>query len=200
MKLIAIAAITAVITATALSQDVIPQDQMEKVVPRLIERASDQENLPLKLDADAANAFGMKAKDYGVVVIPNKGLSKEQVTKLGKDPLALGQLWMKDLSPAIDSKPAPASKLRIVKITMKEDQADLPLLLLAMQKKDDKTELLVLSKDKEPLLRLPLTRTDFKQEGPLELDMRKLSDDLGIVDINIFGMFNAPLTVGLLSK
>lgn len=188
------------LTLTVSAQEVLTQEQLEKAVPRILERAADQENLQLKLDGDGAKAFGMKAKDHAAVIIPNKGLTAESFKKLDKEVLVLGQLWLARLAPAVDGKPVPNSSLRLVKFVEKEKEQNLPLQLLGVQKTGEKIELVVYAKGKEPLLRLPLTRTDFKQELPLELDMRKLSDDLGIIDINIFGQFNAGLTVGLLAE
>jgi len=184
----------------ALSQEVIPPEQLEKVVPRLIERASDQENLPLKVDGDAANAFGMSAKNHGALLIPNKGLSAEALQKPAKDVVVLGQLWMKDLSPAVEGKTVEADKLRLVKIALKEEEHQLPLLLLGVQKKDDRAELLVFGRGPEPLLTLPFKKINLKQEKPLELDMRRVSDDLGAVDVSVLGQFKAEITVGLLTR
>jgi hypothetical protein len=186
--------------ASLSAQEIIPADQLEKVVPRLIERASDQENLPLKVDGDAAGAFGMSAKNHGALLIPNKGLSADMFKNPGKETIVLGQLWMKDLSPAVEGKPAAADKLRLIKIVLKEEEHQLPLLLLGVRRQDDKAELLVYGRGSEPLLRLPMTKTDLKQEKPLELDMRKVSDDLGAVDVSILGQFKAEITVGLLAR
>jgi hypothetical protein len=142
----------------------------------------------------------MKAANYGVIIIPNKGFTADALQKAGKETLPVGQLWMARLAPAIEGKPAAADKLRMVRVTLKDEEHRLPLLLLGVRMADDKPELLVYAKGKEPLLRLPLTKTDFKQELPLEIDMRKLSEELGLIDINIAGRFNAGLQVGLLGQ
>ena len=56
-------------------------------------------------------------------------------------------------------------------------------------------ELVVFAKGKEPILTLPLAKTQRNQDMPLELNMRRGSTSFGILDIQILGQFEAELLV-----
>lgn len=180
----------------ARAQEPIAPEKLEKVVERLVERASDQENLPLPIKANTEKAVGMTIKDYGSVAIPARGLSKESLSKVGKEILPVGQLWLTKLVPMAEGKPLPNEKLRALKVSIKNKEHTVQLLLLGLRKKtDEKLELVVFAKGKEPVLRLPLNKTGRSQEMPVELDMRRGTDSFGIVDIQVLGQLEANLPV-----
>lgn len=178
------------------AQEPIVGDGLQKVVGRLMERASDQKNLPLPMEVNAERAAGMKIKGYGTVVLPAKGLSKEALSKAGKDVVPVGQLWMARLVPAANGMPLPNEMLRAIKVTIDQEESTLQLLMLGLRKKaDDGIELVLFAKGKDPVLTLPLRKTDRTQELPVELDMRSGTESLGLIDIYILGQFQAALPV-----
>lgn len=179
------------------AQELIPQEDLEKGVPRALARVADFDNLPIKTDADGAKAFGMKAKQYAAVVIPDKGLTKESLAKAGKEVVPVGQLWLIKLSPAVKDATTANDKLRLVTISVKDEDHRLSLLLLGARKAGEKDlELVIYAKAKEPLLTLPLKQSDTKQVLPLEIGLRQGTSSLGLVDINILGEYQAVLPVG----
>ncbi len=196
LRLITLLAI-ALLARQAAAQEIVPQEDLAKVVPRALARLADFDNLPLKTDAEGAKAFGMKIRNYAAVVIPDKGLTKEALAKASSQVLPIGQLWLSKLSPAVKDATTPNSRLRLVTLTIKEEDHRLPLLLLGVRKQaDNRLELVVYAKDKEPLLALPLTKAGTKQEFPLEIAMRQGTTTLGLIDINILGEYQATLPVG----
>jgi len=171
-------------------------EDLGKVVPQLISRAGDFDNPPLRTEVDGAKAFGMKAKQYVAVVIPDKRLTKESLAKAGKDIQPVGQLWLARLTPAINDSPAPNEKLRLVTITVKEEDHKVPLLLLGVRKEGEKgLELAIYAKGKEPLITLPLKKIEVGQADPLTLDMRQGTATLGLIDIKLLGLYEATLPV-----
>lgn len=193
-----ISTLALVLVAGAVSaQEVIPQEELAKAVPRALARVADFDNLPFKTDADGGKAFGMKAKQYAAVVIPEKGLTKAALAKAGKQILPVGQLWLVKLSPAVKDVPTPGDKLRLVTFSVKEEDYKLPLFLLGVRQQGERgMELVVYAKAKEPLLVLPLKKSEAKQDLPLEVSLREGTATLGMVDINLFGEYQAVLPVG----
>jgi hypothetical protein len=114
----------------ASAQEPIAQEKLEKVVQRLVERATDQENLPLAIEASAEKAVGMTIKDYGSVAIPDRGLTKESLLKVGKEIVPVGQLWMTNLVPMAEGKPLPNEKLRAIKVSIQNEAHTVQRLLL----------------------------------------------------------------------
>lgn len=181
----------------ATAQELIPQEDLEKGVPRALARVADFDNLPLKTDVDGAKAFGMKAKQYAAVVIPEKGLTKESLAKAGKEVVPVGQLWLVKLSPVVKDATTTNDKLCMVTISVKDEDLRLCLLLLGARKSGETgLELVIYAKAKEPLLTLPLKKSDTKQALPLEIGVREGTSSLGLVDINILSEYQAALSVG----
>ena len=60
-------------------------------------------------------------------------------------------------------------------------------------------ELVVLSKNKTPLLKAPLEKTDEKQELPVEFTATIEGNDRAILKMNLHGRYQAKLTLGVLT-
>lgn len=189
--------LTLALSASAVAaQEIIPQEDLGKVVPQLISRASDFDNLPLKTEVDGAKAFGMKAKQYAAVVIPDKRLTRETIAKAGKDIQPVGQLWLAKLTPAVNESATPDDKLRLVTITVKEEDHKVPLLLLGVRKDGEKgLELVIYAKGKEPLVTLPLKKIEAGQDESVTFDMRQGTATLGLIDLKLLGLYEATLPV-----
>lgn len=129
------------------------------------------------------------------MVIPDKKLSAEVLGKVGGDVTPIGHLWFRKISPHIDGKTTSNDKLRIVTVTADDQDHPLPLFLLGVRKKNDKLELVIFAKDKEPLLATPLEKIDRNQELPIELEGRKNDNDTGLLTLNVLGKYQAKVTV-----
>jgi hypothetical protein len=74
------------------------------------------------------------------------------------------------------------------------DSAKVPLCVTGVRKKDDKLELLVYGKGKEPILTLPLKAIDAKQQLPLEMEAEQ-GGNSGTVTLKILGKYKASFEV-----
>lgn len=189
----ALAFAASVVTA----QELVPQEDLDKGVPRALARVAEFDSLPIKTEANGAQAFGMKIQQYVAVVIPDKSLTKESLAKAGKEVVPVGQLWTIKLSPTVKDATTTNDKLRLVTISVKDEDYRLSLLLLGVRKSGEKDlELVIYAKAKEPLLTLPLKKSDARQVLPIEVGLRQGTSSLGLVDINILGHYQATLAVG----
>jgi len=181
----------------ASAQEPIPRDQVQKMSLRVARITSNFLDLQLKFEPDIEKAMGMLVKKFAAIVIPATDLTGLDLEKAGGSVVPLGQLWLVRLAPAKDVGVFPNDQLRLVTVTIKDEDHDLPLLLLGAGKNSEgKMELLVYARDKEPLLRLPLEKNDTKQEDPIELLMRPGGPSIGLLDIYVLGKYRATLPMG----
>jgi len=196
IRTITTAVALAVCTSLACAQDAIEPEKLQKVALRLMERASDQENLPLTMEVAVDKAVGKTIKEYGAVLLPAKSLSAEAISKEAHGIVPVGFLWLKGLVPASEGKPLANEKLREIKVVFEQEEHRVQLLLLGLQKKADAGfELVVLGKGKDAVLTLPLKEESREQGAPLDLDMRQGTESLGVIDVHIVGRYHAALPV-----
>jgi hypothetical protein len=186
------------LTGVALAQERVPQQEAQRYGKLFAEHAAKLEApAQVKVEPDPEKACAIRKEGVAALVMPDKMLSADALGKVGKDVVPVGQLWMRNMVPAVDGKAAANDKLRIVKVAVNNEDHPLPLSLLGVRKKGDGLELVIYGKDKEPLLALPLEKADAKQELPIELEGKKNDNDpaTGILTINLFGKYQAKLTV-----
>ncbi len=175
----------------ATAQELLSPEELQKFVPRFVERAADQENPPFKAAVDAAKSVGMKVKEYGAVILPAKDLSREALAKADKQIVPVGHLWMKKLAPAVSPE-----KLRVVSVHLDNADHSLVLFYLGMRTTDaGNAELVIFGKDKDPIATLPLTKIERSQDAPVGLHMQAGTASLGEIEINILGQYRARLAV-----
>lgn len=180
-----------------LAQERIPQEQAQKAAAMLAEHAAKLDGPQIKTEVDAQKPFGLQQGQRAAVIIPDKKLSEDALSKAGKDVVPLGQLWLRGLAPVADGKVLPNDKLRVVKVKADNQDHELPLCLLGVRKnKDGGLEMVVYGKDKEPLLSVPLKKMDVKQELPLELEAKRGDNETAQVLVSVLGKYQASLTVG----
>jgi hypothetical protein len=196
MKKLAAVAIVAVSIATTQAQERVPQRDAERLAKLFAAQAARLSDLQIKSEADSSKPFSVAKSDLGALVIPDRKLSEETLRKASKEVTPVGQLWLRNLTCVADGKPTPNDRLRLVTVTVKNEDHSLPFFLLGVRKKGDESlELLFYAKDKEPLLVLPVERVDAKQDLPIELEATKGDNDTGILTLTILGKFRAKLTV-----
>jgi hypothetical protein len=184
--------------AFVAAQEPLPAEQAQKIAAVLAEHAGKLTDAQVKTDVDAKKPYGVTKGELGAVVIPDKALTAEVLTKAGKDVVPLGQLWMRGLTPVVSGNATAADKLRIVEVKHKDDKHDLPLLLLGARSAKGKLELVVYAKDKEPLLVLPLETADHNQEQPIEFT-GKGEGESGTITLHVLGKYQAELPVAKLT-
>src|SRR5688572_2688809 len=89
----------------ATAQERIPDEEAKKIAEVLV-RAGEKSKAPLKVEADAARPYAKRKDDYGVLVLAAKGLDAKGIAGAKGDVAAVGQLWLKGLSPLVDERPA----------------------------------------------------------------------------------------------
>jgi hypothetical protein len=180
------------------AQERIEPEQARKYARLFVEKSAKEPNLQLKIDADPERPFGIKDGELGAMVIPDKKLSPETLTKANKEVSPLGQLWVRNLTIVVKDQALPNDKLRVVTITAKDGQEHpLPLFLLGVRRKaaDLDLELVVYGPGKEPLVIAPLQKTTGTQELPLELDGEKGDNNRGTLIVKVLGQYQAQLTL-----
>jgi len=195
--------LTAVVVALALAplglaQDRIPPQEAEQIAQLLAENAAKVDKPQLKTDVDAGKPFGLRKGGHGAMVLPDKKLTADLLAKAGKEVTPLGQLWFRQISPLQDGKVVAADKLRIITVNANGEDHHLPLFFLGVRKKaDEALELVVYAKDQEPLLVVPLTKSEGTQELPLELEAQKgEAEKTAVFTLKVLGKYQAKLSVG----
>lgn len=186
------------LTHRAAAQESIPTDEARKIARILIQASGDVSNAQLKAELDPEQPRGIKAGDAGLIVIPAAKLTAAAVAKAGKEPVAIGQLWLHQLVPAQDGSPVALSKLRTVTVTDKDKDKSANAQLYFLGVRDagaGKLELVVYALDKQPLLRVPLEIAEASQDSPIELQGRKSGEDAGVLTVNLLGKYKAELTL-----
>ncbi|MBI1916161.1 MAG: hypothetical protein HYS12_15720 [Planctomycetes bacterium] len=184
----------------ARAQERIPDEEARNIARQLIEAAK-KVKAPVAIDVDADKPYGKHKDEYGAMVLPDKNLSAERLAKAGKDEIVpIGQFWMRSLAPAVDGKVVPSKNLQMLTVTHNDKEYSLVLCYLGVRKgPKDALELVVLSKDKTPLLKAPLEKTDEKQELPVEFTASIEGNDRAHLKMSLLGRYRAKVTLGVLT-
>lgn len=177
------------------AQEVVPSEEAQKMAALLLKQTAKLDNLQFKAELDATKAFALKKEQVGALVIPSKKLSEEVLKKTGDKVTPVGQLWFRKLTVISKDQPIPNEKLRIVTITVRDEEHPVPLFLLGVRKKGSAAlELVFFAKEKEPLLCVPLKKVEVKQDLPVEME-GKGEDQKGTLTLNILGKYQASISV-----
>src|SRR5215510_12923070 len=139
----------------ARAQERIPDEEARPIARMLVETAAKKVKAPLATDADPDKPYGKHKDEYGAMVIPDKKFSAERLAKVGKDEvIPVGQFWMRGLGPTVEGKVVPSKNLQMLTVTHNDKEYNLVLCYLGVRKgAKDALELVVLSRDKTPLLK-----------------------------------------------
>jgi hypothetical protein len=149
---------------------------------------------PIPTDPDIKRPVVVKDGEYGGMALPECKISPETFAKAGKEPVAVGQLWLYRLSPLQDGRVVPVSSLKIVHVSAGSNEGDVALCALAVAKGEGGPELLIYGKSKEPVMRVPLKTTSGQQENPLEFSAER-RDDGGMLTLTFVGKYQASFMV-----
>jgi hypothetical protein len=184
----------------APAQERIPDEEARKLAKVLAVAATKKAKAPIATDADPDKAFGKRRDEHGGLFIPDKKLTAERLRKAGKDEVVpVGQCWLRNLAPVVDNKVLTSSKLQIVPVTYDGQEFNLAVCFLAARQGEKGLELLVYSKDKTPLLKLPLKKDEIKQELPVEFST-DVEDDRARLTMHLVGAYQTKLTVAPLTE
>ncbi len=184
----------------ARTQERIPDEEARNIARELIEAAK-KVKAPVATEVDPDKPYGKHKDEYGAMVLPDKNLSAERLAKVGKDAIVpIGQFWMRSLAPVVEDKVIPSKDLQMLKVTHNDKEYNLVLCYLGVRKgAKDALELVILSKDKTPLLKAPLEKTDEKQELPIEFTASIEGNDRAHLKISLLGRYRAKVTLGVLT-
>lgn len=195
MKAFAATLCLALFAGAAFGQERIAPDQAQRFAKLFADKTKNLDDLPIKVDLNPDQGTGLHHDRVGALVIPEKALTKDSLGSLKEKMAPVGQLWMRNLSPIANGKAIANSDLRLIMISIDNQDHSLPMFLLAVQKKGDGAELLIFAKDKKPVLTVPLEKIDTQQELPLDLEGKKGENDAGLLLLSLFGKYQAKIPI-----
>ena len=117
MKAMKLLPILVLISSFAVAQEIqqLSAEQAGKIARKVAEALGSPTDAPFAVDADAEKSAGIKgSSDVGLLAIPDRKLTAETLAGAGKTVSALGQLWMRNVIPAVNNAAPDAGKLRTV--------------------------------------------------------------------------------------
>jgi hypothetical protein len=193
-----IAFLTIAVSAFAQEVQSIPDEEAQKVARRIIASYGAPADAPFATDVDVANPSGIKGGDKaGLIALPDKKLTAEAVAATGKTITPAGQLWMHKIVPFVAGGAPEPAKLRTVEFGEGEQKRAVEVYYLGLVKTDDGAlELGLYAKDREPLVKVPLVKTDAAATATaIALSGHKEGDDKGVLVVTVFGSYKADITV-----
>ena len=175
-----------------------PAEQVAKIARVVAEALGSPSDVPFAVDADADKSAGIKGGgESGLVLIPDRKLTAETVANAGKEVTPLGQLWMRNVVPAVNNAAADPARLRTVNVRDGDREAKVEVYFLGVSKTEAGTvELGLYAKEKEPLVKIPLVKTDAAASTtPVALDGHKEGENTGVLVVTVFGSYKADVTV-----
>lgn len=172
-----------------------PREDSQKAALQLNNAVGKLNDAPFKLELDILNAFALKAGQAAILVVPVHSLKSRIETADDGDLIPAGQLWLHQVVPDHDGKPAAKDRLRLVEASEAGGEARIAMFHLAIQMRDSQSELLVYGIGPEPLINLPLRKMTVPQEAPIELDGKKRDETSGELSIYLGDHFEARMIV-----
>lgn len=200
MKAMKLIPILALISTIAVAQEIqqVSAEQAGKIARKVTEALGSPSDAPFAVNPDTEKSAGIKGSgEVGLLAIPDRRLTVETVAGAGKTTSALGQLWMRNVVPAVSNAAPDAGKLRTVTVHDGDKDAKVEVYFLGISKADGgEVELGLYAKDKEPLVKVPLVKTNAPPSAvPIALDGRKEGENTGVLVITVFGSYKADITV-----
>lgn len=150
---------------------------------------------PIATDVDPDQPVVVRDSEFGGMVLPQKNLKLETLTKAGGVAVPVGQLWLKQLTPMHNGEAVAKEKLRLVTVRGDGEEVTAPQCALAVRRNAGGTlELLVFGKDKEPIVTAALKPLDITQTSPIDLAAER-EGDVGKVTLKILGKYQTTLSV-----
>ena len=172
-----------------------PLDEAQKAAHKIAASLPALADAPVVIDADLDKPHLIKGSRGGAMIIPDKKLTAETLAAAGETPVPVGQLWMLKATVAENGRAVAADKTR--RIVVEDGDKEIPLqffLLGAAKNAQGTLDLIVFSKDKAPLLHVPLEKsTGASQQLPAELSGKKNDEDSATLTLRFAGQYQARL-------
>jgi len=196
MKLLTVALALLLGAGAARAQERVPQEEA-RALAKIISLAAAGIERPLDVVGDTDKPYAKRKDEYGAMFLPDKKLSAQRLAGAGKALVPVGILWTHQLAPVAGGKVVSSKKLQGLAVTLKEEKVTLTVCFLAARKKPKGLELVVLSRDRTPLVVLPLEKAEAKQELPLEFLATIEGNDRAILKVSLLGTYKTTLTLGV---
>ena len=188
------------IAACAFAQEIqqVPAEQAVKIARKVTETLGSPADAPFAVDPDVEKPAGIKANgETGLLALPDKKITAATLAATGKEITPLGHLWMRGVAPSVSGGAPDPAKLRTVEVTGDDKKVNVEVYYLGVTKTDaGALELGLYAKGREPLVKVPLARTDAAASPtPIALDGRKEGENSGVLVITVFGSYKADVTV-----
>ena len=179
-------------------QSRLPLKEAQGYAKVCVEQIGNPYNGPLNSEVDVSKPCAELGEGGGAMVIPEKTLSKKLLQNVGKQPVVIGQLWLRKWALVADGKVVPREKLNVVTITIEDKNRPMPLLTLAVRSKNKKKkvlELLLFSESKKPLQVIGLAPDNIIQDLPLEIEWKRGEKQHDPLTLRILGRYQTVLHI-----
>jgi hypothetical protein len=188
------------IAACAVAQEIqqVPAEQAGKIARKVTASLGSPADAPFAVNPDVEKPAGIKGSgETGLLALPDRKLTPDSLAAAGKEVKAVGHLWMRNVVPALNNSAPDPAKLRTVAVSDNDKEVKVEVYYLGVTKADGGgLELGVFGKDKEPLVKVPLVKTDAAASStPIALDGHKEGENTGVLVITVFGSYKADVTV-----
>ena len=198
---VVVALLVPVISVSAQELTKIDSEKLQPVAQQLSKEAAKIEKPQVRIEADPANAVGLRYKKDGIIAIPQKGLKADSISNAANTETgaAFAFLFMSEsFAPVVDGGRVDDSKLRTVKLTDNQgNERTIKCLLLAVRQiSGDDWRLYVYGSAKKPLVEAKFSARTTGVTQPILLKVDDVQGSEGTLKVLIFGKHQAGLRIG----
>jgi hypothetical protein len=161
----------------AVAQEKVGTEETGKIARKLIEALGKPTGLQVTVDADTDRGECIRHGELGLLVLPDRKLTAEKLNAAGEEPVAVGHLFLKGISPVAAGSVVPNAQHRLVNFTVDDKTFEIAACLLGARKRNGTLELVVFGSGKTPILVTPLEADSSGSTAPIEIAASKESDD-----------------------
>jgi len=181
----------------AFGQESVPLEEAQKGAQLLSGAAGRLSDAPVAVDGNLDKPFAVKGGGVGLLVIPDKALTAEKLSSAGTTITPIGQLWMKDVSVAVNGRAPSKDNVRAYVVRAGDNDLNVQLYLVGVVKNAaGQAEVVVYGKGKEPLIHTALEKSaSGSKEMPIELTGKKNDENTGTLTLLLPGNYQAEIVL-----
>ena len=183
------------LSTAAMAQDRLGTEEAQKVGRKLVDLLGTPADAQLTISADTDRGEGYKHGELGLLVLPDQKLTVAVLEGAKAEPVPVGQLWMKGITPVSDGVIVPVAKHRKLTVTEGDKSVDVTVCLLGARKRDGKMELVLFGQGKEPIAVAALEPDQSTSTAPIGVTVAKETEETGRIELTLAGKFKAKLFV-----
>ena len=172
--------------------EVVPEEIAQQVVEASVEELKKVIDAQLKVEVDASKSTIVGGPELGgIAFLAHKNVTEDAIKKSDKEVAPLGVLGLYRLSLVADKKSVPADKLRSGVIVIEGMTFEVSFCFVGVKtEQDGKRQLVIYGKDKEPIVKLPLSDFETKVDRPVAIECKVGNGD-GTLNLNVLKKFQA---------